>query len=66
MGNKFDLMQQAIAEARHTMAAADSQADNLARLLAEPGRLRRVNRYTLRRLKRELRNFNMVTGEWNG
>lgn len=43
--------------------AADQSADIIANLL--PGRLRKVRNDTLRKLKRELREFNIHTGEWS-
>jgi hypothetical protein len=60
--NSFDLMRQALSEASETMRAADSYAWNAARLIV--GRLRHVNPGILREMKRELRDFNMVTGRW--
>ena len=60
--NKFDEMKQAVAEADHTMRAADSVAGDIASMLR--GRLRHVPAYFLKDLKRELRDFNMHTGQW--
>lgn len=63
MANKFDEMRQAVQEAKNTLDAADSVADDLARMLI--GRLHRVqSSYTLAKLKRELRDFNMHTSSW--
>lgn len=62
MSSIFDEMRQAVAEARSTMAAADTVADGMADLLC--GRLRHVSPYRLEKLKRELRDFNMHTGQW--
>lgn len=56
-------MKEALREARTTMNAADEAARTLAELLA--GRLRKVNStYYLKQLKRELRDFNIHTGQW--
>jgi len=63
MSNIFDDMRAAMRDARTTLAAADSVAEELGRMLV--GRLNRCNTWTLRRLKRELRNFNITTGRWN-
>ena len=57
-------MEQALEDARITMARADAVAGQLARILR--GRLRNANipSYILKDLKKELANFNMHTGEW--
>ena len=61
--NQFDLMRQAINEARTTMNAADSVANDMASLLR--GRLRRVDSgYILAQLKMELSDFNAHTKRW--
>ena len=61
--SKFDEMRQAVSEAKITLQAADAVADDLARMLV--GRLHHVkSRYVLERLKRELKNFNMRTGNF--
>lgn len=57
-------MDQAIQEAKSCLQRADNTATSLARLLE--GRLRHVySPSTLIRLKKELRKFNMHTGQWN-
>jgi len=61
--NAWDEMRAAIDEARDRLRAADNCASDMASILR--GRLRRVNStYELRELKRELRDFDMTTGEW--
>ncbi|NYT44580.1 hypothetical protein H0A64_07035 [Alcaligenaceae bacterium] len=60
--NKFDMMREAVAEARTTLRATDGVADQMADMLR--GRLRKVSRYTLAALKRELQQFNASTKEW--
>lgn len=62
MSNKFDEMRQAVAEATHTLQAADGVAARMGEILV--GRLRHCGLYTLKQLKRELRDFNIHTGEW--
>lgn len=63
MSNVFDDMRAAVRQAADTLRAADSVATDLAWMLR--GRLRKVqNRDSLRALKRELRDFDMTTGEW--
>lgn len=57
-------MQGEIDDARRTLEHADQLAQQLARLLQ--GRLRKVHSWTLKGLKRELRDFNMHTGKWRG
>lgn len=60
--NKFDEMREAVREAQLTLQAADDSAAAMARMLV--GRLRFAGADTLRKLKKELRQFDMVTGEW--
>lgn len=60
--NTFDQMRQAINEARETMRAADSVANDLASLLRD--RLRKVSPWHLVELKRQLRDFDAHTKRW--
>ena len=62
MSNAFDTMRAAVSEARMVMDAADNMAPRIAQLL--PGRLRKCWIGDLRALKRELRDFDMTTGQW--
>lgn len=63
MNNAFDGMRDALDIARDVQRAADENASAMARMLI--GRLQHVNRIdTLRALKKELRDFDMVTGKW--
>lgn len=66
MSNRFDEFRQAVNDAEYTLRAADSVADDMAQLLE--GRLRQVHSWrgiqSLKRIKRELRNFNITTGQW--
>lgn len=63
MGNKFDEMRDAVAEAEQVLRAADSCATEMAGLLR--GRLRKVgNVFALTELKRELQDFDAHRKEW--
>ena len=56
-------MQRAVADAKNTLSNADSQAEDMARILI--GRLKKVNNaYILSMLKKELRSWNIHTGLW--
>ena len=58
----YDEMRAAFRTARQYCRASDEAANEAAELLQ--GRLRKVSSYKLRRLKRELRDFNAHTGRW--
>lgn len=60
--NPWAELSRAIAETREMDRAAGQYANAMAELLR--GRLHRVDTSTLRALKRELRGFNMTTGQW--
>ena len=60
--NAWDVMRDAFREARLVESAADEQVDLMAEMLR--GRLRKCNTDRLAALKRELRDFNMHTGQW--
>lgn len=62
MENAFDTMRTALSEARAALGAADHYARQMAWLL--DGRLRQVDANTLKNLKRQLRDFNIHTGDW--
>lgn len=62
MSNTFDAMRQALSEAADIQRAADMNSEHMAQMLR--GRLRHVSAWTLSELKRELRDFNIHTGEW--
>jgi len=56
-------MQQAVRDAKNTLSSADSQAEDMARILI--GRLKKVgNSHILSTLKKELRTWNIHTGQW--
>lgn len=59
---KLTDMENAIEEAETILRRADMTASKMARLLT--GRLRKVNTWILKDLKRELKDFNAHTGEW--
>lgn len=56
-------MEQVVKDAEATLRKADNIANQMGRLIE--GRLRHVNSYTLKKLKRELKSFNIHTGVWN-
>jgi hypothetical protein len=62
MTNRFDEMRVALREAEATLEAANNVSRQMASMLQ--GRMRYADSEVLKRLKRELRNFNMTTGEW--
>lgn len=63
MENPFDETKRAVHAAELQLRAVDQVATTMACLLA--GRLRNVNdRYTLKALKHELRNFDATTMKW--
>ncbi len=62
MTNKFDEFRDAVKEAEYTLNAADAVAEKMAKLMV--GRLHKADVWVLRKLKRELRGFDMVTGQW--
>lgn len=63
MSNPFDDVRTAVQQAREQLQAADGVAGNMAYLLR--GRLRCVDsKYDLAALKKELHDFNAVTGKW--
>lgn len=67
MEGPWDLMRNALSGADNAFRAADSAATGLAKILE--GRLRHVENThqganILRKLKKELRDFDMVKGTW--
>lgn len=60
----FDQMVQSVEQAHTTIRRADMVAGQMARILK--GRLRTANipRHVLCDLKKELKDYNMHTGEW--
>jgi hypothetical protein len=58
----FDDMHAAVQQAKATMSLADGFAHRMAAMLI--GRLQHVPSWVLKDLKRELRDFNIHTGEW--
>ena len=63
---KFNEMKDAVAEARHTLALADLATDDMVQMVV--GRLRKVNTYNgkraLRKLKKELSEYNVIQQTW--
>jgi hypothetical protein len=62
MTNVFDDMRRALSEAREIQSAADTNAGQMAQMIK--GRLHHVAPWILKDLKRELRDFNLTTGQW--
>lgn len=66
MSNTFDSFKEALAEAERINRIADNNADEMAALLL--GRLRHVTsgwrNSTLRKLKKELAQFDAAKGQW--
>jgi len=62
MNNPWDELKQALSEAENINRACDHSANSMAHILR--GRLRHVNDWNLKALKRELRDFNIHTGKW--
>ena len=62
--NRFDDMNAALEDARQLMAACDRQADRMARLLLQYGRLRTLPHHRLVALKRELSGYNLKARQW--
>jgi len=59
----YDEAIEAINDAKRTLNKADELVKNLGHLM--PGRLKLMSYSTLKKLKKELKNFNMHTGQWN-
>ncbi len=62
MGNPFDELTAALHSAKEVQRAAESQVNSVLELI--DGNLRNASPYRLKRIKRELRDFNMLTGGW--
>ncbi len=58
----FDDMREAVKYAKQVNRAADTVAEGCAEILQ--GRLRNVSAYELRKLKRELQQFDAKSGKW--
>lgn len=55
-------MRKVVSEAEITLCAADNMASDMAIILC--GRLREVEWWVVRDLKKELKNFNAHTNQW--
>lgn len=53
-----------IEDARQSIANGDSHINKMASIIGGKLKSCRVSSGTLRKLKRELRDFNMITGKW--
>jgi hypothetical protein len=61
--NPFDEMRREVEQAKRLFQAIDSVTNDMARLL--DGRLHSVSPSILKRLKKQLRDFNAHTGRWS-
>lgn len=66
MNNAFDELRSALSVADQADKAVEHYAGRMAELLNRHrgAPLRRVSAYELKRLKKALRDFDMVTGKW--
>jgi hypothetical protein len=62
--NAWDTLRDVLAQARDIDNAISSHAERMAEMLNRPGNLRRVSAYELKKMKRQLRDFDMTTGKW--
>lgn len=62
MDNPFDAVRSAVGEAKMLHRAVKEQVDSMIELI--DGNLRNASPYRLKRLKRELHDFNAHTGGW--
>ncbi|TKA90363.1 hypothetical protein [Halopseudomonas bauzanensis] len=60
----FTQMSEAVEQAHDTIRRADAVAGKMARILKGRLRTANVSNDVLRSLKKELKDFNMHTGEW--
>lgn len=58
----FEMINEAIKDAEATIMRAEMYKSQMARFLT--GRLKGVDTYTLKRLKKELQSFNSATRKW--
>ena len=63
MENAFDAIRESLAVARQVNEACDANVNKMLSLV--DGRLLKADPYYLKRLKRQLRDFNMQTGKWS-
>lgn len=64
MNNAWDEIRGILNQAAEIDRAASNHAERMAEMLNRPGNLRRLSAYELRRMKQELRKFDMTTGRW--
>mgnify|MGYP000030004209 CR=1 FL=1 len=58
----FEMINEALKDAEATIKRAETYKSQMARFLT--GRLKGIDPHVLKRLKKELQNFNSVTHEW--
>ena len=64
MAISWDEMNAAVKDAEITIRQAEVRINDMARIVAGRLRLAGVSNYYLKRLKKELKNYNMHTGQW--
>lgn len=62
--NHFREFRDSIRQAESDIRSVEALADDMAQMLV--GRLRMARQYWLKKLKHELRDFNICTGKWKG
>ena len=61
---KWEEMNEAVQEAKATINQADRFLNHMANMLRRKLRSGNIGAYNLREFKKELKNYNMITGEW--
>lgn len=62
--NAYDQVREMVVEVRRLSSALNENASLMAEIIASDGNLRRVRSYTLKKLKKQLNDYNMHTGRW--
>jgi len=60
----YDEMCSAVKDAERTIRIAETQIGKMTEFISFNSRIRHAQASSLRRLKRELKNFNIQTGQW--
>ena len=60
----FEEMEKAISDAKYHIRLADNFTGQMAKMIAGKLRANNVSGYTLQKLKKELKKFNMHTMDW--
>lgn len=64
VSNPWDDVRAALATAKEADQAITHHVERMSELLNRPGNLQRVSVWELKKMKRALRDFDMVTGKW--